>query len=77
MKSLKHENIVRYLGTEYRGNSFFIKMEYIPGGSIADLLRKYGRFKEPAIRSFTGQILRGLAYLHSHGIVHRGRWPPL
>lgn len=48
-----------------------IYLEYVSGGSIHKLLREYGPFKEPVIRSYTGQILSGLAYLHAKNTVHR------
>ena len=48
-------------------------LEYVPGGSIASCLRKHGKFDEEVTKSFTGQILDGLEYLHSKGILHRVR----
>ena len=48
-----------------------IYLEFVSGGSIHKLLREYGPFKEPVIRSYTGQILAGLAYLHAKNTVHR------
>ncbi|KAJ8479027.1 hypothetical protein OPV22_022754 [Ensete ventricosum] len=46
-------------------------MEYAPRGSLSDeIVRHGGRLDEAAIRSYTYQILRGLAYLHSEGVVH-------
>lgn len=34
-------------------------------------MRKYGRFSEETVKSFTRQVLEGLAYLHGTGILHR------
>jgi serine/threonine protein kinase len=44
-----------------------IFMEYIPGGSIASLLKRFGKLNETLVRIYTRQILMGLAYLHAHG----------
>lgn len=55
-------------------NSFHRFLEYVPGGSIASCLRKHGKFDEEVTKSFTGQILGGLEYLHSKGILHRVRY---
>lgn len=41
------------------------------GGSVADLLKKYGKFSEGVVVNYTRQILLGLRYLHENGIVHR------
>jgi serine/threonine protein kinase len=71
LKTLKHENIVRYLGTEITQDSLHIFLEYVPGGSIASLLAKFGAFPESVIRVYTAQLLRGLEYLHQKGIMHR------
>jgi mitogen-activated protein kinase kinase kinase ANP1 len=46
-------------------------MEYIPGGCLSSLVKKFGPLNESVVRSYTEQILQGLAYLHSHNIVHR------
>src|SRR6266404_4516604 len=50
---------------------FNIFLEYVPGGSVAALLRNYGAFEEPLGRNFVRQILEGLNYVHERGIVHR------
>eukprot|EP01062_Namystynia_karyoxenos_P008924 TRINITY_DN13151_c0_g1_i1.p1 TRINITY_DN13151_c0_g1~~TRINITY_DN13151_c0_g1_i1.p1 ORF type:complete len:1091 (+),score=174.77 TRINITY_DN13151_c0_g1_i1:156-3275(+) len=71
MKQLQHPNIVRYLCTERQGNSVNIFMEYVPGGSIASLLRQFGRLNEPTAAVYMDQILLALAHLHGHGVVHR------
>lgn len=52
-------------------------LEYVPGGSVGSCLRKYGKFSENVTKSFTEQILEGLEYLHSKGILHRVCTRPL
>lgn len=45
-------------------------MEYIPGGSISDKIKKGGSLDESTIQLYARQILIGLDYLHSNGLVH-------
>ncbi|BFZ61183.1 ATP binding [Saitoella coloradoensis] len=71
LRDLEHENIVRYLGSSSDDTHLNIFLEYVPGGSIAELLNKYGAFEEPLIRNFVRQILQGLNYLHERDIIHR------
>jgi len=71
LSTLKHNNIVQYIGTERTDDSMYIFLEYVHGGSIAGLLAKFGPFQEAVIRVYARQILRGLEYLHARGIVHR------
>ncbi|KII92237.1 hypothetical protein PLICRDRAFT_103206 [Plicaturopsis crispa FD-325 SS-3] len=71
LKDLDHPNIVQYLGFEETPKFLSIFLEYVPGGSVGSCLRKYGKFGEEVTKSFTSQILAGLEYLHSKGILHR------
>ncbi|KAK7064298.1 MAP kinase [Favolaschia claudopus] len=71
LKVLDHPNIVQYLGFEETPTHLSIFLEYVPGGSIGSCLLKHGRFDEDVTKSFTSQILAGLEYLHSKGILHR------
>ncbi|KAK8479473.1 hypothetical protein V6N13_046596 [Hibiscus sabdariffa] len=71
LSCLRHPNIVQYYGSEKVDDRLYIYLEYVSGGSIYKLLQEYGQLGEPAIRSYTQQILSGLAYLHSKSTVHR------
>ncbi|GAA5996889.1 mitogen-activated protein kinase kinase kinase BCK1 [Rhodotorula paludigena] len=71
LKDLDHPNIVLYLGMEQTPEFLSIFLEYVPGGSIGRIIRTHGKFEENVIKFFTLQILDGLGYLHSLGILHR------
>lgn len=71
LKELSHENIVRYLGSNTDSSKMYIFLEYVPGGSVSSMLKIYGPFEDKLIRNFTRQVLVGLVYLHSKGIIHR------
>ncbi|EHY56584.1 ATP binding [Exophiala dermatitidis] len=71
LQGLRHEHIVQYLGTSSDEEHLNIFLEYVPGGSIAGMLKQYNTFQEPLVRNFTRQILEGLSYLHARNIIHR------
>ncbi|KAK9665479.1 hypothetical protein RND81_14G114700 [Saponaria officinalis] len=71
LSRLRHPNIVQYYGSETVGDTLYIYLEYVSGGSIYKLLQEHGQLGESAIRSYTQQILSGLAYLHGKKTVHR------
>ncbi|CAE6510510.1 unnamed protein product [Rhizoctonia solani] len=71
LKQLQHENIVQYLDSSIDTHHLNIFLEYVPGGSVATLLRNYGAFEEPLARNWVRQILQGLNYLHEREIIHR------
>lgn len=71
MKDLDHLNIVQYLGFEQKDNIYSLFLEYVAGGSIASCMKSYGKFDESLIKFITRQVLQGLEYLHSNGILHR------
>ncbi|EJU00914.1 hypothetical protein DACRYDRAFT_67673 [Dacryopinax primogenitus] len=71
MEMLSHPNIVEYYGIEVHRDKVYIFEEYCQGGSLASLL-EHGRIEdERIIQVYTLQMLEGLSYLHSKGVVHR------
>ncbi|XP_028939484.1 mitogen-activated protein kinase kinase kinase 19 [Antrostomus carolinensis] len=71
LKTLKHVNIVTYLGTCLEDNILSIFMEFVPGGSISSIINRFGPLPEIILCKYTKQILQGVAYLHDNCVVHR------
>uniref|UniRef100_A0A3B5MIC0 Mitogen-activated protein kinase kinase kinase 19 n=1 Tax=Xiphophorus couchianus TaxID=32473 RepID=A0A3B5MIC0_9TELE len=71
LKTLCHSNIVGFLGTSLYQHVVSIFMEYIPGGSIASILHRFGPLPERVLALYTHQILEGVAFLHQNRVIHR------
>ena len=71
MKKLSHANIVSYYFAERVGDVMNIFMEYVPGGSLRQVLDQFGLLGDAVASAYTEQILIGVAYLHSQQVVHR------
>ncbi|KAA0715814.1 Mitogen-activated protein kinase kinase kinase 19 [Triplophysa tibetana] len=71
LKNLQHTNIVGFLGTGLLENIVCIFMEYVPGGSIASILGRFGPLPEKVFALYTRQILEGVAHLHANRVIHR------
>lgn len=71
LKKLTHENIVRYIDAISTEKHLNIVLEYVETGSLAAINKKFGPFHETLVSIYIKQVLTGLAYLHSQGIVHR------
>lgn len=57
------------------GGSFLIilksKFCFYIGGSLAKLLSTHGCLEEKVAIKYTKQIIRAVAYLHEHQVIHR------
>ena len=62
---------MKYITSVQSGDTLNVVMEYVEGGSLLSLLKKFGNFPETLIIVYTAQVLDGLDYLHSQGIIHR------
>ncbi|POM77950.1 STE/STE11 protein Kinase [Phytophthora palmivora] len=66
-----HRNIVRFVGSERYGPTVNMFMEYFPAGSLSKLLKEFGAFDEDMVRTYTRDVVQGVAHLHELGIAHR------
>ena len=71
MKSLDHENVVQFYGATRDETSLYLIMEYVENGSVNNIMTTFGKFPESLVRVYTEQVLKGLEYLHSNGVLHR------
>ncbi|XP_047169404.1 mitogen-activated protein kinase kinase kinase 1-like [Vigna umbellata] len=70
LSQFRHDNIVRYLGTDKDNDKLYIFLELVTKGSLASLYQKY-RLGDSQVSAYTRQILSGLKYLHDRNVVHR------
>uniref|UniRef100_T1J5P5 Mitogen-activated protein kinase kinase kinase n=1 Tax=Strigamia maritima TaxID=126957 RepID=T1J5P5_STRMM len=71
MTKLDHPNVVQLIAAYEREDGYDLFVEWMPGGSVADNLYKFGPFSDRVIVKYLWHILSGLEYLHSNGILHR------
>ena len=71
MAKLDHPNIIRIWSVEEEKASHCIVMEYFPGNDLKHLIRDRGSFSIKDALSYITQIIQGLTYAHSMGIIHR------
>jgi serine/threonine protein kinase len=55
LKTLRHPNVVRYYYTDItkEGDGVDIVLEFVPGGSIRNLLEQFGAFDERLVKIYT------------------------
>ncbi|KAI4299024.1 hypothetical protein L6164_032519 [Bauhinia variegata] len=70
LSQFKHENIVRYIGTDKDEKALYIFLELVTKGSLQRLYQKY-HLRDSQVSAYTRQILSGLKYLHDRDVVHR------
>lgn len=70
--SFSHENIVKiYSVGEVKPQGMYIKMEYIDGWKLKDYISNYGPLSLDLKINLCKQIIDGMGYSHSKGILHR------
>ncbi|XP_078426717.1 tyrosine-protein kinase JAK2-like isoform X1 [Cetorhinus maximus] len=74
LKSLQHDNIVKYKGVCYSAGRRNLRliMEYLPHGSLRDYLQKNkDRIDHKKLLAYASQICKGMEYLGTKRYIHR------
>ena len=71
MRGLCHPSVTKILETFECENYMLIIMEYISGGNLQNFVKKRRKLCEKTAKILFRQIIQGIRYIHSKGIVHR------
>ena len=71
LRSLQHENVVRYVDSYRDKRNLYIITEKCTGGEIFERLLQQKKFSEVDVSSIFVQVFRAIEYIHSMGVVHR------
>ena len=71
MRGLWHPSVTKILETFECENYMLIIMEYISGGNLQNFVKKRRKLCEKTAKILFRQIIQGIRYIHSRGIVHR------
>ncbi|XP_063984494.1 serine/threonine-protein kinase GA29083 [Diachasmimorpha longicaudata] len=71
LRQVCHPNIISLIGEQETADQLFLVMELMKGGDLFDAIAAVTKFSEAEASVMIGHLTSGLAYLHSHHIVHR------
>ena len=75
LKQLSHENIVCLTDAVVEPGQYFLVFELMDGDLYFLLQNSHQPLAPDLVQSYTSQLLQGLAYCHSNGIMHRDLKP--
>jgi serine/threonine-protein kinase len=73
--ALAHPNVTQLYDYGKSDGRPFMVLEYLPGGSLEELLRTNGALPDEDTRQIAAEIAAGLAHAHARGVVHRDLKP--
>nr|HMN29901.1 serine/threonine-protein kinase [Caldilineaceae bacterium] len=69
--SLQHPHIVRIIDSDAENERYYMVMDYVEGGSLAEYIKERQRLPVEEALPIGGQVANALAYAHTCGIIHR------
>ena len=72
---LAHPNVVSVFDQGQDSDIAYLIMEYLPGITLRDLLKDYGKLTAEQTVDIMDSVLKGLAAAHESGIIHRDLKP--
>lgn len=75
LRQLNHPNIVRFITAVEENGCHYLVMEYVPGGSLEDLLARQGRLDPQKTVEIALDLADGLTRAHRLSILHRDLKP--
>ncbi|MBY0513988.1 MAG: serine/threonine protein kinase, partial [Gemmataceae bacterium] len=73
--AVRHPNVVQVYDYGENGGAPFLALEYLPGGTLADVLRDGQRLSPAEAAALVAKVARGVAAAHARGVVHRDLKP--
>ncbi|EUB57354.1 Maternal embryonic leucine zipper kinase [Echinococcus granulosus] len=75
LKRLSHPNIYSLYQVIETDGTFYLILEYVPGGELFDYILHNGSLQESHARVLFRQLVSAIGYSHSRGIAHRDLKP--
>jgi calcium/calmodulin-dependent protein kinase I len=74
-RSLQHEYVTNTIECFESENNLYIVCEYMAGGTLEQIINRFGRVSETNAKMIMANIFEGVDHIHSKGIVHRDMKP--
>ncbi|KAG2387928.1 hypothetical protein C9374_000778 [Naegleria lovaniensis] len=75
LNMLDHPNIISLFCTFQDKDHLYFVLELAPGGELGSIIEKYGPLTLEAARFYMAELVNGLEFIHSKGILHRDLKP--
>jgi len=75
LSMLDHPHVLKLYGAVVEEENVCIVTEFVPGGSLFDLIHTKPLLKPEAVIAISAGVCKGMTYLHSMGIIHRDLKP--